>query len=83
MFEGRFQNTHYQASNEQRSFLGDQAIFSYRRQRPSKFLAEKKDFKIAPLTDYLNEKFKQFGILDENIAIDEQMFKYFGHSSFK
>ena len=33
--------------------------------------------------DHLNEKFKQFGILDENIAIDEQMVKYFGHSSLK
>lgn len=43
----------------------------------------RKDFKISTLYDYLNEKFKQFGILDENIAIDEQMVKYYGHSSLK
>lgn len=45
--------------------------------------ANRKDFKVSVLYDYLNEKFKQFGILDENVAIDEQMVKYFGHSSLK
>lgn len=49
----------------------------------AKSFPNKKDFKISPLYDYLNDKFKQFGVLDENIAIDEQMVRYFGHSSFK
>lgn len=42
-----------------------------------------KDFKIAPLYAKLNENFKQFGIHDEYLSIDEQMVKYFGRNSLK
>lgn len=42
-----------------------------------------KDHKVSALYSYLNEKFKQFGIIDEYLAVDEQIVKYFGHISLK
>lgn len=42
-----------------------------------------KMFKIRPLCDILQNKFCQFGMLHENLSIDESMVKYFGHHSAK
>lgn len=42
-----------------------------------------KMFKICPLCDVLQRKFCQFGMLHENLSIDESMVKYFGHHSAK
>ena len=44
---------------------------------------QRKDFKVAPLYDLLNEKFLRYGIHDEFLCVDEQMVKYFGHNSLK
>ena len=40
-------------------------------------------FKVRPLILMLNESIQKFGILREELAIDEMMVKYFGNNSLK
>ena len=42
-----------------------------------------KRFKIRPLADALNQKFKQFGISSKRLSIDEQIVRYYGRNSQK
>jgi hypothetical protein len=42
-----------------------------------------KMFKVRPLSDILINKFKQWGVFEENISIDESMVKYYGHHPSK
>ncbi|XP_064071766.1 piggyBac transposable element-derived protein 3-like [Vanessa tameamea] len=42
-----------------------------------------KMFKIRPLADILINKFLQWGVMHDNISIDESMVKYFGHHPAK
>ncbi len=42
-----------------------------------------KMFKIKPLCDILRNNFCQWGIMHENLAVDEMMVRYFGHHSCK
>ena len=42
-----------------------------------------KSFKIKPLMDHLNSKFKQFGVFSKGLSIDEQIVRYYGRSSLK
>ena len=42
-----------------------------------------KGFKIRPLVDDLNQKFKQFRIFSKRQSIDEQIVRYYGRSSLK
>lgn len=46
---------------------------------------EKRDkiFKIRPLLDKMNVNFKKFGIFSKELAIDEQMVRYYGHHFLK
>ncbi|KAG8239716.1 hypothetical protein J437_LFUL019154 [Ladona fulva] len=39
--------------------------------------------KIRPIIDQLNEKFLQYGVFSENVSIDEQMVRYYGHHYLK
>lgn len=45
--------------------------------------SNKKCFKIAPLYDMLNKSFMQFGVFSQNLSIDEQMVRYYGHHFLK
>ena len=51
----------------------------------SKAASSKDDkiFKVRPLMDKLNKNFKQWGIVDQNLSIDEQMVRYYGHHHLK
>ena len=40
-------------------------------------------FKIRPLLEKLNKNFLKFGVFSENLSIDEQMVRYFGHHYLK
>ncbi|KAG8234292.1 hypothetical protein J437_LFUL015017 [Ladona fulva] len=40
-------------------------------------------FKIRPIIDQQNEKFLQYGVFSENVSIDEQMVRYYGHYYLK
>lgn len=42
-----------------------------------------KMFKLRPLMNILNEKFKQWGIFHTHLSVDEAMVRYFGHHSAK
>jgi hypothetical protein len=42
-----------------------------------------KAFKIRPIFNLLNSRFLQWGICDENLAVDETMVAYYGRSSLK
>ncbi|KAB0805150.1 hypothetical protein PPYR_02120, partial [Photinus pyralis] len=42
-----------------------------------------KMYKVRPIMNILNNKFRQWGILHQNLSIDEAMVKYFGHHSAK
>lgn len=42
-----------------------------------------KMFKLRPLSDVLQKKYCQFGMLHEELSIDESMVKYYGHHSAK
>lgn len=44
---------------------------------------EDRSFKVRPLMDHLNQKFKQFGIFSKELSIDEQMVRYYGRHSLK
>ena len=54
-------------------------------QNNSEHMQNKNDrgFKVRPLIRMLNESFQKFGILREELAIDEMMVKYFGNNSLK
>ena len=47
--------------------------------------AEERDklFKIRPLIDQLNENFLRYGVFSEDLSIDEQMVRYYGHHYLK
>ena len=40
-------------------------------------------FKVRPLLDLLNASFQQFGVFQEDLAVDEMMVRYYGHHSLK
>lgn len=40
-------------------------------------------FKIRRIINQLNDKFLQFGVFSENLSIDEQMVRYYGHHYLK
>ena len=42
-----------------------------------------KAFKLRPIYDYLNEKFKSFGIFSRELSIDEQIVRYYGKNGLK
>lgn len=44
----------------------------------SKLQSNDRLFKIRPVIDHLNESFLKYGILDENLSIDESMIPYYG-----
>lgn len=39
--------------------------------------------KNRPFIDKANESFRQFGIFESNLAVDEMIVKYFGHHGIK
>ena len=47
--------------------------------------AEERDklFKLRPLIDQLNENFLRYGVFSEDLSIDEQMVRYYGHHYLK
>lgn len=39
--------------------------------------------KVKPVINYLNKKFKEVYVMEENIAIDESLIKFKGRMSYK
>ena len=60
-----------------------QAIKSYLHAACNQNLGANRMAKITPLYDLLNSKLQQFGVLYENLSVDESMVPYFGRHSCK